>query len=78
MVKKKPVMVNGVDITKVEGADLKTKSDVWYHTTELGMVGDNDENTSKLLISFLNKQGYKLPTLDLNKLINDNIKSVIG
>jgi hypothetical protein len=70
----KPVIVNGIDITKVEGADLKTKSDKWYHTTELEMIGDNDESTTEHLIDFLKKQKYDLPTLNINQLLKDNKK----
>ncbi len=71
----KPVFVNGVDITQVEGANVKTKSDIWYHEIEMEMIGKNDEKTSQELINFLNERNYKLPTLNLNQLIQNVLKN---
>lgn len=60
---KKPVIVNGVDLTKVEGVDLKTKSDLWMHNKELEMTGKHNYNSTKKLKTLFESENYTLPSM---------------
>lgn len=71
----KPILVNGVDVTKVEGADLSVMSDNWFHDIEMKMIGENDEVTTFELKKFLLSIGYVFPTQELQALVDRHLKS---